>query len=116
MLQTLIIVITGTRVIAHRATTALPYSTIRHTKCSMLLPQSTDSDRCGKCRAYRKMLNKAHARKSKAIDTTTPHSHTNLRYLSSDDKNQRAAAHTTFVAKKNESTKVHNARPIVQAT
>ena len=38
--QTLIIVITGTRVIAHRATTALPYSTIRHTECSMLLPQT----------------------------------------------------------------------------
>lgn len=71
---------TGTKVIAQR-----DHSTIRHTECSMLIPQSATSDRCGTCIAYRKTLNRSVGRKLKATETTTPHSHTNLRYLSSSD-------------------------------
>ena len=48
----------------------------------MLLSQS-DGDRCNKCSAYRITLNRAISRKGRA---TTPHSHTNHRYLTSPEK------------------------------
>ena len=76
----------GTKVIAYRDTRALPQATVRHAECSLLLPQSAENDRCETCRNYRKTLNRALNRKSKATTTSTSHTHTNLRYLSSPEK------------------------------
>ena len=64
--------------------TALPRPTIRHVDCSLLLAESSDSDRCERCTTYRKTLVKATSRKA---DTEAPaHSHTNHRYLNSPQK------------------------------
>ena len=63
----------GTKVIAYRDTRALPQATVRHAECSLLLPQSAESDRCETCRNYSKTLNRALIRKSKATTTTTSH-------------------------------------------
>ena len=56
-------------------------TTIRHVECSLLLAESSESDRCEQCTAYRKTLNKAISRKGQDINTGTPNSRTNHCYL-----------------------------------
>ena len=58
--------------------------TIRHNECMMLV---CDGERCMKCRAYRRILKQILARQKLA--PFTPHSHTNIRYLSEAEKEHK---------------------------
>lgn len=58
--------------------------TIRHKECMMLV---WDGERCEKCRAYRRILNQMLTRQTQA--PSTPHTHTNIRYLSEAEKEQK---------------------------
>ena len=67
-----------------------------------MLSQS-DFDRCSTCVAYRSTLNRAVLRKTTA---TTPHSHTNHRYMSSPEKDAKLRE----LQRKNRVSKKHISR------
>lgn len=56
----------------------------------MLILESSESERCERCKMYRKTLNKAVGRKRQGSSKDTAHtSHTNHRYLNPDEKTDR---------------------------
>lgn len=67
-----------------------PFCTIRHTACHILIP-STSAKRCAE---YRKVLHSLHHRhiqrdQSAILDRTDPLSHTNYKFLSENEKDER---------------------------
>ena len=80
---------TGHNIVAFKDTRGLPYSTVRHTECSLLLDDSSDSTRCPKCASYRAQLNVLTCRWNKRSDNSKPQSHANYRYLSDSEKDGR---------------------------
>ena len=79
----------GHNTIAFKDTRALPFPTVRHIECSLLLENSTSCNRCTKCVSYRTQLNVLVDRLGKCHDNSNPQSHTNYRYLSDSEKNSR---------------------------
>ena len=77
----------GQTIVAFKDTRVLPFPTIRHTECSLLL--ENESDRCARCVSYRVQLNVLLSRLGKSKDSTDPQGHTNYRYLSNAEKNVR---------------------------
>ena len=72
------------------------FSTIRHIDCEVLLPSCIPARSCSLCTNYRKSLNamlSRHHQQFKSTNTNTNiNSHTNYRYLLSDDKTIRLRA------------------------
>ena len=84
-LQLFLLHLAGTEVTAYTDTVMLPYSTIRHSSCEVLLSADVSRDQCVKCVKYRDTLRKlVHREKQRKPDeVTSPSSHTNYRYLGS---------------------------------
>lgn len=74
--------------VAFKETRALPYPTVRHIECSLLLEMSS-SNKCPKCVSYRSQLSVLVSRLGKRRDGTHPRSHTNYRYLTDSEKSKR---------------------------
>ena len=68
-------------------------NTIRCTDCMVLVPRANTASRCERCRDYRKnlsgLLTRYHNGKTKRLDGSDPQSHTNYRYLSTQEKDKR---------------------------
>ena len=80
----------GSKVVAHRDEHSLPYPSIRHSECSLLLPQGSKV-RCQTCSNHRQSLNILAQRFSNTDVTSysNPLSHVNYRYLSTLVKDKR---------------------------
>ena len=72
------------------------FSTIRHIGCEVLFPSSIPARSCSLCTNYRKSLNAILSRHHYQFKSTNANtsisSHTNYRYLPSDDKTVRLRA------------------------
>lgn len=81
----------GTRTVARKDSTTLPYATIRHSRCELLLSSAESSDRCDECTRYRSTLRAIASRKGNQDNThwTDLSSHVNFRYLMDDEKKER---------------------------
>ena len=79
--------ISGQNIVAYKDTRALPYPTVRHMECSLLM--ESRGAKCSKCVSYRAQLNVLLSRLGKQRESRNPHSHTNYRYLSDSEKNSR---------------------------
>ena len=79
----------GSNIVAFKDTRGLPYPTVRHTKCSLLLENSSGRSKCPRCVAYRPQLNVLLNRCGNERGNTDPTSHTNYRYLTDSEKNSR---------------------------
>ena len=81
----------GMNVIASCESKFQSFSTIRHINCEILLPTTVTS--CAHCTNHRKSLNAMLSRYHQKLKSVNPNtginSHTNYRYLSSNDKNTR---------------------------
>ena len=95
----------------------LPYSTIHHSSCEVLMSADVSRDQCVKCVKYRDTLCKiAHREKQRKPDeVASPSSHTNYRYLQDGEKDQRLQnLHTLY---RNTKSKLEPLRvKIAQAT
>ena len=80
----------------------LGHSTIRHSRCELLLENSCSSTRCPKCEAHRKSLHAMLSRKKKesSSDQAKPSSHSNFRYLATPVKVNRLAQTHTLLRQK----------------
>ena len=69
----------------------LPYSTIRHSQCEILVSTKIHHDRCRRCIKYRdtlrKMVHRVNQRQPDEL--ACPNSHTNYQYLEDTEKDQR---------------------------
>ena len=66
-------------------------STIRHSKCDLLLNSKSPSNRCSFCESHRKVLHVMLSRQNKTPPQlkTAHDSHVNYRYLTTPEKDQR---------------------------
>ena len=53
----------GTRTVARKDTTTLPYVTVRHSQCELLLSSDESANRCHQCTRYRNTLRAIASRK-----------------------------------------------------
>ena len=84
--------VTGTKVVAYRDTQLLPFPTIRHSECEMLLERESVSDCCSACSEYQHSLCSLLSRERRAQpreDRTHPSSHVRYDVLSSPEKIER---------------------------
>ena len=66
------------------------YKTVRHSECEVFcLADTTNLRRCPCCKKYRSQLHVMYSRQSKASDRVSHDSHTNYRFLSSAEKDER---------------------------
>lgn len=83
----------GTQATAKVDQSTLPYPTIRHRNCALLIPSDALVIRCKDCSLHCKSLRSLLSRQSKAANTPTnwtdPTSHVNTRYLHTPEKNMR---------------------------
>lgn len=83
----------GTQVTAKEEQNMLPYSTIRHAGCEMLLPADTSVSRCKSCTKYRNSLRSQlsrHESYAQSSDSRSdPSNHINTRYLRTPEKDLR---------------------------
>ena len=83
----------GQHVVAYEDKGTLDYPTIRRSDCELLLPLAGPSGRCPCCTKYRKTFRSLSSRyTSKELETsriTSAVSHTNFRYLTTPEKDQR---------------------------
>ena len=64
--------------------------TVRHTDCEVFCsPDTANLRRCPCCKKYRSQLHVMYSRQSKASDRVSHNSHTNYRFLSSAEKDER---------------------------
>lgn len=83
---------TGSKVVVRYESKFQSFVPIRHANCEMLLPSFTSDASCIVCTNHRKsliaMLSKQcqHLKSSNIINATSISSHTNYRYLLSDEK------------------------------
>jgi len=87
----LIFSLSGTRTVACKDTTTLPYATVRHSQCELLLSSDESASRCYQCARYRNTLRAIASRKRNQDSThrTDLSSHTNFRYFTDGEKNER---------------------------
>ena len=83
----------GTQATAKWDENTLPYPTIRHRACCMLLTEDASAERCKDCGEYRKVLRAHLSRQKNAVDNTVsrtdPTSHVNIRYLQTPEMETR---------------------------
>ena len=97
----------GAAVVAIHESKFQQFSTIRHTNCEVLLPRLSSSSTCAACMKHRKSFNAMLSKHNQQLQSpntsycTSIHSHTNYRYLTSDDKTSRLRAlHNALELKK----------------
>ena len=79
----------GGNIVAFKDIRGLPYPTVRHGECSLLLDNSSARSKCPRCVAYWPQLNVLLSRCGNERDNTDPTTHTNYRYLTDSEKNSR---------------------------
>ena len=112
----------GTKDVASYESKLQSFSTIRHINCEVLLSSSVPTKYCAVCTKYRKSLNAMLSRhhqqlkpspNTKTISTSIS-SHTNYRYLSSDDKTIKIhALYNALTASKQQK---HRLKEIIDAS
>ena len=80
--------VSGTYVVAEEST-SFSMTTIRHTKCDLIIESDYIHVRCTQCSTYRKTLQTLRQANADKCDRTAPDSRVNYRYLSTPEKHNR---------------------------